>query len=80
MGAAAGRNVYIPLEEISTSIKTKNTNNHPYSGASIFIITKRLRADQAAISTGGENAPVNSSPEVQGAGSGYCYIAAKELL
>ena len=79
LGAPAGRNSYIPLESVSTS-GTSDTNNHPYSGASIFIITKRLRADEAAISTGGENAPVNSNPEVQGAGSGYCYIAAKELL
>ena len=79
LGAPAGRNSYIPLESVSTS-ETEDTADHPYSGASIFIITKRLRADEAAISPGGENAPVNSSPEVQGAGSGYCYIAAKELL
>ena len=79
LGGSPGHNNLIPVDEINTDSSAENFA-HPYSGSSVIIITKKLRVDEAAISTGGENAPVNSSPEVQGAGSGYCYIACKEML
>ncbi len=79
IGSMPGRNSLIPLSELYTS-NTQSSTNHPYPGTSVMIITRRLRADEAAISTGGENAPKNASPEVSGAGAGYCYIACKELL
>lgn len=79
LGSAPGRKSLIPLEDFSTS-NTVETLGQPSAGSSIIIITRKLRVDEAAISTGGENAPVNSSPEAHGAGAGYCYIAAKELL
>ena len=79
IGSMPGRNSLLPLNALYSTY-TASSINHPYSGASVIIIAKRLRADSAAISTGGENAPKNASPEVSGAGSGYCYIACKELL
>ena len=79
IGSMTGRNSLIPLDSLYTS-GTTSSSNHPYSGASVIILAKRLKVDEAAISTGGENAPRNSSPEVSGAGSGYCYIACKEML
>ena len=79
IGSMPGRNSLIPLANIYTSY-TESTANHPYSGASVIIIAKRIRIDENAISTGGENAPQNSSPEVSGAGAGFCYIACKEAL
>ena len=80
LGAPTGRSSLISLENVNTATTGDSNNTHPFSGSTVFIIAKRLRADEAAISTGGENSAVNSSPEVHGAGAGYCYIACKELL
>lgn len=46
------------------------------SGANVIIIANRFSCDASAISTGGQGGSYHHS----GSGSGFCYIAAKELI
>ena len=79
LGAAPGRTVMYSINDIPTS-GTADSTCSPSAGATVYIVARKLKVDEAAISTGGENAPVNSNPEAYGAGAGYCYIACKEML
>lgn len=77
-GAPPGRNAAIVLSERNSSTLSDSASR-PSSGACIMIFAGTLKADADALSTGGENAPANTSPEVQGAGTGFCYLACKNL-
>lgn len=52
------------------------SNNATVSGANVFIIAQTLSLDEAALSTGGAGGAVNRS----GGGTGFCYMAVKEMI
>lgn len=61
-------------------IGTGSTGLTASSGANIVIITKTLNVDAAAVSTGGAGgSKENSGYQCGGGGTGFCYIACKEV-